>query len=369
MTAAIRPAGTPDASAARRRVCIFGERLRAPLDEGIKKLTLSLAASYRGLGHDVLTLTTDAPDWPEQEVIAAPADRLLRSPVLAAKLAAFRPSVVVYVPTASLTLASGLRAGVLRRYAGAPVALFATQGRRHGRLVQLAARGFSPDICAAQAHITVEQANRLGWRTVKAPPAVDLSTYRPVEPGRKRSLRRKFGLPEEGFVVLHAGHLNRSRGVESLLAITDLAVPVLVASTSTPQDEALADQLRAGGVTVLTRFIPQISDLYGCVDAYLFPTPPDREAPSSIDAPLSVLEAAACNLPIISTRFGALPELWPSAPGIHYYHDVATLRAALTYLRDPRVGPCATRALVEPFCWEKVAELLLVQLLKPEAGQ
>jgi glycosyltransferase involved in cell wall biosynthesis len=350
-------------SEAPRRVCVFGERLAAPPDEGIKKLTLSLAAAARSLGHDVLALTTDAPDWREQDVHSVEADRLLRSDGLAKRLAGFKPDAVFYVPTASLTFASGLRSGTLRRYAGAPVALIATQGRRHGVLVRLAARVARPDLCAAQSAATRAQAERLGWRSLQLPPGVDLAEFKPAAPAEKARLRGQFGLPADAFIAIHAGHLNRNRGVSDLVALADVSLPVLAASTSTAHDEALADELRRGGVTVLTQYMPNIADLYAAADAYVFPVPPNPLDPSSMDMPLSVLEAAACDLPVVTTRFGALPETWPNAAGVTYCEGPAELRAAVARLKGQAAASGGTRQLAASFSWEAVVRCLLEGLL------
>lgn len=343
------------------KVLVFSERLAPPADEGIKKLAVSLAAALRGLGHEVLTLTTGGADWPDGIVADVPADRLLRSPALARRIADFKPQAVLYVPTASLTLASGVRARILRGHArGAPVALVAAQGRRHSRLTRLAARLARPDLCVVQARHTEAQAAALGWRTARVPPGVDLAAFRPVTPDVRRSLRARHGLPADARVVLHAGHLNRPRGVGDLAALADLAAPVLVASTSTPHDPALAAELVAAGVRLITTFVPRIEELYAAADVYLFPTPPDPNAPSSIDLPLSVLEAAACNLPILTTRFGALPELWPDQPGVVFYDDAMSLRAGLARLL---AQPGATRPLAEAFSWQAAAKQILAELL------
>jgi len=343
------------------RILVFSERLAPPPDEGIKKLALSLAAALRDLGHDVLALTTGGADWPEMTVSDVPADRLLRSVALAARIGSFRPEAVVYIPTASLTLAAGLRGRMLKRHAGgAPVALIATQGRRHNGLVRAAARLVAPDLCAAQSPATLAQAQALGWRTFRMSPGVDTTIFRPPLPEEKQRLRLRHDLPLDAFIVLHVGHLNRRRGVTSLAAIADLALPVLAASTSTPQDAALADELGQAGVLMITRYVPQIVELYQAADAYLFPVPPDPSDPSAMDLPLSVLEAVACNLPVLSTRFGALPDLWPDQPGVIFWDDVATLRTGVIRLREARPD---TRSLAEPFSWHIAAARIIDELV------
>ena len=288
------------------------------------------------------------------------ADRLLRSAALAEHGAAFGPDVVLYVPTASLTLASGLRARMLKRHArGAAVALIATQGRRHNLGVRLAARLIGPDLCVVQSRHTEAQARSLGWRTVLLPPGVDLDAFHPVPLEERRRLRRAYDLPEDATVVLHVGHLNRQRGVASLKNLAGLALPVLVASTTTAQDAGLADELRSAGVRLHTQYVPQVSAFYQAADIYLFPVPPNPNAPSSIDWPLSALEAAACDLPILATRFGALPEAWSDRAGVAFYDDEASLRGGMLHLCE---HPAHTRPLAEPFSWENLARRILAEI-------
>ena len=50
-------------------------------------------------------------------------------------------------------------------------------------------------------------------------------------------------------------------------------------------------------------YIPEVEDIYRLSDLYLFLAESDTAA---IEVPLSVLEAMACNLPVICTPFGGL---------------------------------------------------------------
>jgi len=346
------------------RILIFAERLAPPPDEGIKKLALNLSAALSAANHKLLVLTTGGNDWPEKGVTDVPANRLLRSPDLANQIATFKPEAVIYVPTASLTLASGLRARMLKHYAGgAPTALIATQGRQHNAVIRLIARLVAPDLCVTQSRTTELQAQALHWPTVRVYPGVDAGVYRPVSAQEKLELRKRYGVPADAWVILHVGHLNPQRGIANLAAVADLAYPLLVTSTSTAQDQALADELRRAGVHLITRYLENIWELYQLADAYLFPVPPNPTGPSSIDLPLSVLEALACNLPLLTTRFGALPDVWPDQAGIAFYDDVAGLRAGLVHLRETRAD---TRHLATAFSWQSASQKILDALMEDE---
>ena len=54
-------------------------------------------------------------------------------------------------------------------------------------------------------------------------------------------------------------------------------------------------------------------------DCYVFPTVHKK---ACIETPLSVLEAMACNLPIVSTRFGALPTIFNEGSGLFFTENV-----------------------------------------------
>ncbi len=173
------------------RVLVFSERLAPPPDEGIKNLALCLAAALRRAGHDVLTLTTGGTDWPEQHVTDWPANRLLWSQPLARRIAGFRPQAVLYVPTASLTVASAVRSRVLKYCAGgASVGLIATQGRRHGAFARLVGYLIRPDLCVVQSATTAAQAEAMGWQTLRVLPGVDVETFCPASRQRARRVAR-----------------------------------------------------------------------------------------------------------------------------------------------------------------------------------
>ena len=63
-----------------------------------------------------------------------------------------------------------------------------------------------------------------------------------------------------------------------------------------------------------------IEEVYALSDCYVFPTPPMNKI-NSIEIPLSVLEAMACNLSVITTKFGALPKVFEEGDGLIFVDD------------------------------------------------
>ena len=178
---------------------------------------------------------------------------------------------------------------------------------------------------------------------------VDTRRFRPPLPGEKGALRRLWGLPEDARVVLHVGHLVPSRNLSVMAELTRLdgVLPVMLASRRRePGSAALEDRLRSAGVVIFTGYRPEVEQLYRLADCYLFPVTSPMGA---IAMPLSVLEALASDLPVASTPFGVLPELFQSATGIRFASGAEGLVCAVEELL---ARPCSTREVALPFSWE-----------------
>jgi glycosyltransferase involved in cell wall biosynthesis len=77
---------------------------------------------------------------------------------------------------------------------------------------------------------------------------------------------------------------------------------------------------------------------------------------SAIDAPLSVLEAMACNLPIVTTPFGALPNMFKSGHGIYYGDTEERLLGLVQLAVEER--DCTTVEKVAPYSWDRAASMI-----------
>ncbi len=186
---------------------------------------------------------------------------------------------------------------------------------------------------------------------------VDLERFHPVSESEKSKLREKYGIDVERFVVLHVGSIRRWRNVEVLKDIQDIPDTqlLLIGRTSTRFEQDVASLLEKKGCMIINDFLPRIEEVYALSDCYVFPT---MDPVGSIDIPLSVLEAMATNLPVVSTRFGGLPRIFEDGNGVVYVHSVSDIVGEIKDLRKMR-DEVKTRELVSPYSWTKIADELM----------
>ncbi len=199
----------------------------------------------------------------------------------------------------------------------------------------------------------------MGLMARSFPSGVDAEKFSPVGDGRKRVLRHQLGLPLDRRIVLHVGHLNRSRGLDVVVGLGGKdTLPVIVGSTSTQCDPDYVEELRSRGAQIITGYSPNIEDYYRSADVYVFPT---VQFSAAIVFPLSVLVALACGVPVLSTRFGALGDFFQDSPWFHFFDNAAHARQQLTLLlnlSEPERAEMVAQVR-ERFSWGAVARELL----------
>ena len=104
----------------------------------------------------------------------------------------------------------------------------------------------------------------MGWRVESIALGVDLERFRPVTPDQRRELRRNLGWPDGARVALHVGHLRSGRGLDLLAQLggEEGWHPVVIASTSTPVETAVLDQLHRSGVELRREYDPHVERFY-----------------------------------------------------------------------------------------------------------
>ncbi len=280
----------------------------------------------------------------------------LLDPRLHRRIRQAHPDLVIYASQNSATVLALLRARLLKlRTGGVPVALLALQEWNLERWAVLA-RLVLPDLLLVTSRAQLAQASRMGARVRLVSNGVDLARFRPATTEEKDALRRRLGLDRRAPVVLHVGHLTKGRNLEPLvrLAGSGRYQVVLVASSRLdPETEDLLRSLNEAGVRVVREYQHAIEDYYRLADCYVFPT---LSPASAINFPLSVLEAMACDIPVATTRFGALPEHFAGTPGVYFSDQADDLEAAV--LEGLRRGG-GTRTLAERYSWDNLAANIL----------
>ena len=176
-------------------------------------------------------------------------------------------------------------------------------------------------------------------------------------PRRRAAARREWGLGDADVVALFAGMNYRLKGLVPLLQALPLVpgdrLRLLVAGKSDVLAyERLAERLRVADRVRFLGYRADMADAYFAADLLVHPTFYD---------PCSnvVLEALACGLPVITTRYNGASELLSGeretcAEGyvIADPHDVERLAWALTQLLDPeRRAVCSAAARRNAAAW------------------
>ena len=94
--------------------------------------------------------------------------------------------------------------------------------------------------------------------------------------------------------------------------------------------------------------------MYQASDCYIFPGGKD----CAIETPLSVLEAMACNLPVITGIYGGLVDLFMPQKGFYYSSNMNELSKAIEEIINNH-DDINTRGMVDHMSWEKVSTDLI----------
>ena len=149
---------------------------------------------------------------------------------------------------------------------------------------------------------------------------VDTDKFVPVSPEKAVELKEKYGFNPSKPVVLHAGHMKDGRNIATLSKIDNKYQVLLVVSTLSKerQSEELRRKLKAcENIKIIDYFVENIEEIFALSDVYFFPV---KQIGHCIDIPLSCLEAASCNKPVITTDYGEMAK-FVDKEGFYYLND------------------------------------------------
>lgn len=343
----------------RSKILFISEALSAPFDEGLKNVAFSLYAQLNKKS-DALTVTNMENDVDEDNILKIRLNRLFLNYKLRRCIKKFSPHVILYFPESSVTIASFLRAKILKimgRTSG--LAVLGSQYRKYSPVQKFILRNLlKPDLLLLLGKSDEYYFKKNGFNVKILPPAVDTEKYSPSTTEEKWEIRSGFNIPREKFVILHVGHIKVKRNIECLMEVQkiDKAQVVIVGSTSLGMEEDVKNKLIEAGIIVIDKYVPDICKIYKMSDLYIFPVKCETEA---IEMPLSVLEAMACNLPIITTRFRGLREHFEEDEGFRYFDDEKKLPDIAGKMRGVNA---ANNKKMERFTWDAFSDDIITAL-------
>jgi glycosyltransferase involved in cell wall biosynthesis len=151
-------------------------------------------------------------------------------------------------------------------------------------------------------------------RILTIPNGVDTERFRPADPEERSRLRRMLALPD-GPVVIYTGRLVRYKGLPELLEAwrkiafehPDACLVLVGEGGGDLQacEEELRQNVATQGLTRSVRFtgaVENVEDWLRAADIFAFPTHDEAFG-------LSLVEAMACGLAVVSTRVGGLADI------------------------------------------------------------
>lgn len=328
------------------KIVFVYEHFFAPFDEGVKNLAYQLHRCYDN-EHDV-TLVRYYKSLPNA------LNSALIVPRIIVKLLLQRPDKLIFIPQAALTFSSLLKLSVLQLIYRDRLVAVGVQKRQLKSWQQAILRWLPKPRAFVLSRAMAEPLKNINMHADVITVGIDRDAYQP--PADKTRLREKYSVPPDKRVLLHVGHIKSSRNIRWLLeikqALPELEV-ILIGSTATQQDAVLGEELERVGVRVLRDYLPNIHEIYQLADVYCFPVTLETAA---METPLSVLEAMATNLPIITTPFGRLPEQFENDSSYRYVSAVADV---INILESGFGHPCENRAKTERYTWRSTAEQVL----------
>lgn len=332
----------------RKRVLFITEFFSPPYDEGIKKTAFNL---FKVLSEtsDVKVICRDYSNPPEVEKIEVNAMFIGRR--LWESIRYYKPDISIYMPFSSFTFGSYVRAIALQLYRnGQKYICIGLQPKKSQLELEriclwlLQAKMLTPSPSLYDRWI------KLGASAHLVPLYTDLSRFSAIdEATRKTELRTKYGIPLDKFIVTHIGHLSTGRNLRSLIPIQAAGFQVvIVSSTSTPVESVapgnLSGELRKCGIIVLTDYVDDIKEVYQMSDLYVFPVVDEC---SSIGLPLSILEARACGVPVLTTEYGSVKYFLGNDMGGVFYSSTTDFVNQVERIRQIRndVSPTSVHAM------------------------
>ena len=334
------------------RISVISEEITIRPAEGLLVFLMHLCR-YLSDRHDLLVLHERGEPDPDIDTRRVLKGRKLFSSELRSVLDDWKPDLIIYTPSSGLTGFGMLRSVLLRRMTGRPVIVVALQARETGKGHRLLSLWSAPELVLSPVREMRRALEDLRVNTDFIMPGYDPALFKPVDRETKIRLRERYGIPADKYVVLHVGHVKESRNLQALLRYRDWGADIQPVVKAGEVEPVWRDHLRQAGIIVIDEYTDDIHEVYQAADLYFFPV---SIRTGALEFPLSVIEACACNLPVLTTRFGALPEVLEDGNGLEWFSGVAEIPGKINMLRNSVPD---TAAKVADLSWERMFDRYL----------
>jgi glycosyltransferase involved in cell wall biosynthesis len=338
------------------RLAFVSENLGYNLGEGGRNTAFNLVKSLSMKVNNLQVYSMAVTNLAMTPCYPLPRNKLFLDYGFARRLRQFSPDAVLYLPASSGTLGGFLRGYMLKLLSGlTKTALICLQPRPISPVLRVLSRMKIIDMAFAQSQQSLKSLKTAGFDTYWLPGGVDAHRFSSVSSTQKKLLRRKYGFSETDRIIVHVGHLESGRNIQYVTPLPARGYSfVLVVSGQFQHDQQLKKSLLVAGIRLICEYMENIEEIYQLADVYLFPT---FRVNSAIEAPLSVLEAMSCNLPVVTTRFGALPDMFQEGNGLFFFENQDELSIQIE--KAINYSNCNTRNMVSHYSWDAMADRVL----------
>lgn len=270
---------------------------------------------------------------------------------------------ILYIPNASMTMGICLKVCALSLFSHKKIFLMPVYRRtinwRMKFLLQIS--GAELIVLSNESYNVYKKSIRNKIHYVKA--GVDIEKFNIVDDQKKILLKEKHGHSENDIIVLHTGHMVEARNLRRLMELDQGYKIILIISTSTRWDDKLyKDISKCKNIKIIHEYIPNIEEYFQMSDVYYFPV----ESLGCVDVPLSVLEAAACGIPIVTTPYGEL-KTFSESRGFRFINNFSESSQLIESVR--RVDARTNRNMILDYDWYRAANSICIIMEENNEGR
>ena len=219
------------------------------------------------------------------------------------------PDGLLYIPFPARSLAMALRIWIVSCFAGRNMKVMLIRQYPFEGIARFLLKASGAELLVFSAEAKAFYENAVNNHVTYLKTGVDTGKYVPVTPEKARSLKEAWRFDPNRPLVLHVGHMKEGRNIRQLMKLDkDYQILLVISSLSKErQDNALREELeQRENIRIVDTYLPNIQEIYQMCDVYFFPVVQQGHC---IDVPLSCMEAAACNKPVVTTAYGEMAQL------------------------------------------------------------